>query len=68
MSRTKDKAIEIMLETVYEYETSMKNWDSSFIESVYDQYHKNGGLTEKQLKIVEQKYESMNNTVSYGKK
>lgn len=59
MSRTKDKAIEIMLETVYEHETSMKNWDSSFIESVYDQYHKEGGLTDKQLAIVERKYEKI---------
>jgi len=58
-NRIADKAIQIMVETVYEHETSMKGWDSSFIESVYDQYFTKGGLTEAQLKVVERKYERL---------
>jgi hypothetical protein len=64
MNRIADKAIQIMVETVYEHETSMKDWDSTFIESVYDQYFTKGGLTEAQLKVVERKYERINNPVA----
>lgn len=60
--RVADKAIQQMLELVYEHETSMKGWDSSFIESVYDQYFTRGGLTHSQLKVVENKYERIMNS------
>lgn len=63
-NRIKDKAIFLMIEQIYEHETSMVNWDSSFIESVYDQYVKLGGVTEAQLKVIERKYENMNKEVT----
>jgi hypothetical protein len=65
-NRIADKAIQIMIEEVYEHETSMKGWDSSFIESIYDQYHKLGGITDAQLKVVERKYDRLKN--QYGEK
>lgn len=56
----KDKALEIMIEYVYEEETSRKNWDSSFIESIRNSYYEKGGLTDKQKEIVERRYKHMN--------
>lgn len=69
MALHKDKPIEIMIEYVYEEETSRKNWDSSFIESVRNSYYEKGGLTDRQLEIVRQRYDRMQNSngVSYGK-
>jgi hypothetical protein len=64
----KDTAIEIMLEYVYEEETSRKGWDSSFIESVRNNYYANGGLTDRQLQIVRQRYEKMHEGNGYGQK
>lgn len=49
-----------MIEEVYEHETSMKGWDSSFIESIRDFYYEQNGLSEKQLAAVQRKYDHMN--------
>ena len=62
-----DPALKLMIEYVYEEETGRKNWDSSFIESVYNSYITKGGLTDKQKEIVEKRYKNMSEGGSYGR-
>lgn len=54
-----DKAIQLMIDAVYEDETSRPNWDTSFIESIKESYHSKGGLTDRQLAIVKKRYEKI---------
>lgn len=56
----KSQIITDMIEEVYEHETSLKGWDSSFIESVREFYYEKGYLSDNQLKIVQKKYDSLN--------
>lgn len=62
-----DKAIELMIEAVYEDESSRKNWDSSFIESIRNFYYEKGGLTEKQLTTVERRYANLKHNQGEGR-
>jgi hypothetical protein len=62
-----DPALKLMIEYVYEEETGRQNWDSSFIESVYNSYITKGGLTDKQKEIVEKRYKNMSEGGSYGR-
>ena len=45
MALHKSQEITDMIEEVYEHETSLKNWDSSFIESVRNFYYEKGGIS-----------------------
>lgn len=68
MSLHKDRALEIMIEYIYEEESSRSGWDSSFIESVRNSYYEKGGLTDKQLQIIQKRYKQMNEGESrYGR-
>ena len=60
MALHKSQEITDMIEEVYEHETSLKNWDSSFIESVRNFYYEKGGISDKQLAAVQGKYDRMN--------
>lgn len=56
----KSQELTDMIEEVYEEETSLKGWDSSFIESVREFYYEKGYISQKQYEAVKRKYDRMN--------
>lgn len=59
MALNKSQTITDMIEEVYEHETAMKGWDSTFIESIRDFYYDKDGISDKQLIILQGKYDRL---------